>query len=115
MVDLLANLDDLLNAVILRPIIVGGDLPGENLGHALLILDPIASLSWGLAFVDYCAVLTNKTPAVIQIFETVCKKGKSENWDLLLAPEILWPVADLGLTCKTKCWIAPDLSLTGEI
>ena len=74
MVDLLANLDDLLNAIILRPIIIGGDLTRENLGHALLILDPIASLSWGLTLVDYCAVLANKTPAIIQIFETVYKK-----------------------------------------
>ena len=71
MIDLLANLYDLFDTIILRPLAIWGHLARENLRDALLILDPVAGLSWGLALVDDCAVLADETSTVIKVFETI--------------------------------------------
>ena len=70
MVDFLPYLYDLFDTIILWSI-VRSDLPRENLRNTFLILDPIPCFSLRLALVYDCAVLANKTSAVIQVFETV--------------------------------------------
>ena len=70
MVDLLSYLNDLFDTIVLWSFI-RGVFPGENLGNTFFILDPISSFGLRFALVYDCAILANKTPAVVQIFETV--------------------------------------------
>lgn len=73
MVDLLSYLDDLFDTIVLWSFI-RGVFPGENLGNTFFILDPISSFGLRFALVYDCAILANKTPAVVQVFKTVYQK-----------------------------------------
>lgn len=70
MVDLLSNLYDLFDTVVLWSII-RGNFSGKNLRNTFLILDPIPSLGLWFTFVYDSAILASKTPAIVQVFETV--------------------------------------------
>ena len=70
MVDLLSYLYDLFDTIVLWSFI-RGDFPRKNLRNTFFILDPIPGFGLRFALVYDCAILANKTPAVVQIFETV--------------------------------------------